>query len=106
MRTVTAYFNYGRWLVDCPKHGKEGINGVAGVAEVTKDNPEFIAPCCYPNVIAGFPGMVKGQIKYIIDKSSRRTAISAARENDDIYTAIFPDEVPPKKTRTKRTEEK
>jgi len=84
METVKAYINHGRWLVDCPKHGKNGA------VEVAPDTAEYIAPCCYPGVIAQFTGVVKGQIKNVVDTSARATARRMAHEKGEVYQIVFP----------------
>jgi hypothetical protein len=84
MKTVNAYMNHGRWIVNCPKHG------TAGAVEVDENETEYIAPCCYPKSMAMFLGMSKGQPKTIPDTSARATARAMAKANDEIYTIIFP----------------
>lgn len=88
MSTVTAYLNFGRWLVDCPKHGKNGAT------EVTLGTTEYIAPCCYPGSVAQFVGVTKGRITVIPDESARATARNLALENDEVYQVIFPEDAP------------
>lgn len=85
MSTVNAYLNFGRWLVQCPKHGKNGAT------EVLLGTTEYIAPCCYPGIVAQFVGIVKNKITVIPDESARATARNLARENDEIYQVIFPE---------------
>ena len=87
MKTVNAYMNYGRWLVDCPKHD------TAGALEVTEKDTEYIAPCCYPKSIATFMVMVKGHLATIPDTSARATARLMARGADEIYTIMFPEKL-------------
>ena len=87
MSTVTAYLNYGRWLVDCPKHGKHGAT------EITVETTEFIPPCCYPGIIAQFVGVVKGKITTLKDESARATARRLATEKDEVYQVVFPEEL-------------
>lgn len=87
MKTVKVYMNHGRWIVDCPKHGN------AGAMEVKEGEKEYIAPCCYPNVLASFPVMRDGQIKMIADISARATAKRLAIKNDDVYEIVFPEKL-------------
>lgn len=84
--TVQAYFNFGRWVVECPKHGKNGAT------VVTRETTEYIAPCCYPGSIAQFVGVVKNRITTVPDTSARATARVQAQVNDEIYEVIFPAE--------------
>jgi hypothetical protein len=87
MKTVKAYMNHGRWLVDCPKHG------TAGAMEVTERDTEYIAPCCYPKIIATFTGVVKGSLKHVPDVSARATARNMAKQADEIYMIVFPEKL-------------
>lgn len=84
MKNVHPYINHGRWIVDCPKHGK------AGAVEVTEKDTEYIAPCCYPQIIAAFPALKYGQIKNIPDRSARATARMMAEQAGEVYTIVFP----------------
>lgn len=83
---VQAYLNAGRWLVDCPKHGRNGA------MEVTLTDTEYIAPCCYPGVIAQYTGVVKGRIANVPDISRRATARNLARSNGEIHEIVFPED--------------
>lgn len=82
---VHPYLNHGRWLVDCPKHGQNGAH------EVAPETTEYIAPCCYPGVIATFTGMVKGHPQVVPDVSARATATARAKANGEIHTVVFPE---------------
>jgi len=92
MKTVKAYINHGRWLVDCPKHG------TAGAMEVTEKQTEYIPPCCYPQSIASFQAVKKGRIQRVADISARATAQRLAKEADEIYTIVFPEKIAEIKT--------
>jgi hypothetical protein len=84
MKTVNAYMNHGRWLVDCPKHG------TAGALEVDEKDTEYIPPCCYPKSIATFMVLVKGKPQAVPDTSARQTARMMAHAADEVYTIVFP----------------
>ena len=81
MKTVKAFFNHGRWLVQCPKHGVIG----AMPAEA-----EYICPVCYPKSIASFMVLKNGQLQSVPDRSARRTAYLEAQAKGEIYTVTFP----------------
>lgn len=83
---VFAYLNYGRWLVDCPKHGRNGT------LEINRTDTEYIPPCCYPGAIAQYTGVVKGMIRNVPDVSRRATAHNQAHAKDEIYEIVFPEE--------------
>lgn len=85
MEKVQAYLNHGRWLVDCPKHGRNGT------LEVQVTDTEYIAPCCYPGVIAQFTGMVKNRVQSVPDISARATAHARARTDGEVYEIAFPE---------------
>jgi hypothetical protein len=85
MSTVTAYLNYGRWLVNCPKHGKNGAT------QVSLETTEYIAPCCYPGITAQFMAAGKGKITVIPDESARATARNLAVENEEVHQVVFPE---------------
>ena len=85
MEKVQAYLNHGRWLVDCPKHGRNGT------LEVQTTDTEYIAPCCYPGTIAQFTGMVKNRIQNVPDISARATARSRACADGEVYEITFPE---------------
>jgi len=87
MEKVMAYLNYGRWIVDCPKHGKNGA------LEVTRETTEYIAPCCYPGSIATFTGVIKGILRNVPDVSARATARNLAVQNNEIFEVVFPEDV-------------
>jgi hypothetical protein len=87
MKIVKAYMNHGRWLVDCPKHG------TAGAMEVTEHDTEYIAPCCYPKIIATFIGKFKEQAAIMPDRSARATARNMAKQADETYTIVFPEKL-------------
>lgn len=87
MEKVQAYLNHGRWLVDCPKHGKNGT------LEVSPTTTEYVAPCCYPGVIATFMGVVNKQMQIVPDVSARSTAYRRAREAGEIYEVVFPEDM-------------
>ena len=84
MKTVKAYMNHGRWIVDCPKHGKDGA------MEVKETDKEYIAPCCFPGIIASIPVMRKSQFKVIPDISARATAKRLAIQAGEVYEIVFP----------------
>lgn len=92
MKTVKAYINHGRWLVDCPKHG------IDGAMEVTEKDTVYICPCCYPKIIASFTGMVKNKLQHVPDISARATARKMAKEADEIYMITFPEKLADIKT--------
>lgn len=87
MKTVKAYMNHGRWLVDCPKHG------IDGAMEVTEKDTEYICPTCYPKIIASFTGLVHGVLKHAPDISARATARRMAKEADEVYAIVFPEKL-------------
>lgn len=87
MKTVNAYMNHGRWLVDCPKHG------VDGAMEVKETDKEYIAPCCYPASIASLPVMKNNRFTFTPDLSARATAKRLAKQADEVYTIVFPDKL-------------
>ena len=87
MKRVKAFLNYGRWLARCPKHH-------GGVMDVDPEKAEFICPVCYPGSIAILPVKRGIGFEYIPDASARRTAEMQARENNDIYTVVFPKSLP------------
>ena len=85
MEKVQAYLNHGRWLVDCPKHGRNGT------LEVQVTDTEYIAPCRYPGTIAQFTGMVKNRVQNVADISARATARARARKDGEVYEIVFPE---------------
>lgn len=85
METVKAYLNYGRWLVRCPKHGKNGL------LEVTPQTKDYIAPCCFPGIVASFPSVIKGRVMQLPDVSARATARKLAQQAGEIYSIEFPE---------------
>lgn len=87
MKTVNAYMNHGRWLVDCPKHG------VDGAMEVKETDKEYIAPCCYSGIIASLPVIKNNRFMFTPDLSARATAKRLAKQADEIYTIMFPDKL-------------
>lgn len=81
MKTVKAFLNHGRWLVQCPKHGILG-------AMPAED--EYICPVCHPKSIAKFLVLKSGQLQSVNDRSARRTAYLEAQAKGEIYTVTFP----------------
>ena len=81
MKTVKAFFNHGRWIVQCPKHGVLG----AMPAEA-----EYICPVCHPKILATFVVLKDGKLQTIHDRSARRTAYLEAQAKGEIYIVAFP----------------
>jgi len=92
MKTVKAYMNYGRWIVDCPKHGN------AGAMEVKETDTEYIPPCCYPQIIASIPMLKDGRFTHAPDKSARATGRRLAVQAGEVYQIVFPDKLEEIKT--------
>ena len=84
MKQAHAYMNHGRWLVRCPVHNK-------GAAQVKPPIDKYIPPCCHPDIVAGFQGVVKGRVQYVPDTSARKTARIQAEAAGDVYEVVFPD---------------
>ena len=85
---VTAFLNFGRWLVRCPKHPKSGILEVD-----PKRDSTFVCPVCYPGSIKRFTVIRGGKVEHIFDQSAQRTARMEAQKNGDIYEIEYPEEV-------------
>lgn len=88
---VLAYMNHGRWIVDCPKCGKNG----ATLAEQDKfispyscENGEFICPNCYTGMVVRDGTTITGQVKFNI--TARMAAQARAKRNGEIYKVVFP----------------
>ena len=100
METVQAIYNAGRWIVYCPKHGREASAVLADekhnseFAEQSKHvmNEEYICPVCYPGIIARMTVVRNGRIETIPDRSARRSARLMAEKDGKIYKVVFPDE--------------
>jgi hypothetical protein len=90
---VFAYLNHSKWVVDCPKCGKEGATLAENRPEISQywtDNNEYICPKCYPGMISISGKLPDG--KYQFNRSARDAAMAKAAVNDEIYTVEFPDE--------------
>jgi len=81
MKTVTAFMNANRWLVQCPRHGRAGVMPA---------EEEFICPACYPGIIASYFALKGGKLTLHPDRSARRTARLMAESKDEIYKVEFP----------------
>lgn len=81
MTTIAPVYNHGRWLVYCPKHGKDGAMPAGG---------EYICPVCYPGIVARFTAVKNGKLQTIEDRSARRTARLMAEADNKIYMVSFP----------------
>lgn len=98
MSELEAIYNAGRWMVYCPRHGKDGAvlalnyhkDDPAQSAYWTEGN-EYICPVCYPGSVATLQVLKGRQIVKIADRSSRATARLLARAKGEIYTVTFPE---------------
>ena len=88
---VEAYLNHGRWVVDCPKCGKHGST-LAEPKPIESPysaiNGEYICPNCYPDMVVVSRRTATG---VIFNETSRTIARARAKQNNEIYEVIFPD---------------
>jgi len=73
--------------VDCPKHGN------AGAMEVKETDKEYIAPCCYPQIIASIPVLKGGRFMHTPDTSARATGRRLAAQAGEVYQVVFPEKI-------------
>jgi len=87
---VEAYLNHGRWVVDCPKCGKQGST-LAEPKPIESPysaiNGEYICPNCYPGMVVITRRTTTG---VIFNETSRAIARARAKANNEIYEVVFP----------------
>lgn len=81
MKTIKAFYNHGRWLVQCPIHGAGGAMPAG---------EEYICPVCYRGSIANIVKIVSGRLITIPDRSARKTARITAEKDGKLYLIKYP----------------
>jgi len=94
MKTIMARYDAGRWLVDCPIHGKDGAVLAQSMPEISPlwaESGLYICPVCHPGIKSQLVSLRRGVFSYRFDESARRTARKMAEEQDEIYQVTFPE---------------
>ncbi len=88
---VLAFLNQGRWIVECPKCGKDGATLAENRPEISPywtENNAYICPNCHPGMI-----VISGKYRngrYQFNQSARDAARAKAAERNEIYIVEFP----------------
>lgn len=80
---LNAYMNNGRWIMDCPECSTPLPAWDTGV----------VCPRCHPDMLAkAFRQMKNGDLRPVVDLELVSAAQAAARELDQEYFPVYPDE--------------